>query len=368
MSDIVINKGKILVYRVFDIGSEIDLEKVIKLLEEKQGASRIKLDRNYKMSLVISHAPLTIHLGQMEVNFMNGVRIVELEARIWHFGGVSFAFHIPILEGTSWNQLLTMGQWLEKDKELDYIARAKAKELQETIKSAIPVLNDWSVNEDYITYYLQDVQGLEEGAIKLIEKVDVASLILAEPENNLSLQMRKMISDYANSYLKNDLSIIDWNSALLIEPSGSMDVPIVIEFALCQLLEMRYYDDLLDEKLNTLYNSVAQKKSGILSNKYSKTAEDAGQIYLEIAEIVESVENSLKVVGDFYLANIFRAASSRFRFKDWERSINEKLSNLAEVSKLLHDQVAESRNQMMELIIIALIAVEVIPLIKDLLH
>jgi hypothetical protein len=126
---------------------------------------------------------------------------------------------------------------------------------------------------------------------------------------------------------------------------------------------MRYYDDLLDEKLNNLYNNVVGGKKGIFSKQYAKFAEEAGQIYIEISEIVENVENSFKVVGDFYLAQIFRASSKRFRFDDWVRSINEKLGNLAEVSKLLHSEVNESRNQIMEITIIALIAVEVVPLI-----
>jgi uncharacterized protein YukE len=129
---------------------------------------------------------------------------------------------------------------------------------------------------------------------------------------------------------------------------------------------MRYYDDLLDQRLNTLYNEVVGRKKGLFSNKYSQLAEEASQIYLEISEIVENVENSFKTVGDFYLATIFRATSKRFRFDDWQKSINEKLGNLAEVSKLLHSEVNESRNQTMEMIIVILIAIEVVPFVYNL--
>jgi hypothetical protein len=364
--DVIIKHGKILVYRVFDIASEIDLEKVIQLLQEKQNASRFKLDRNYKMSLVIPTAPVSVALGSVELSILDKNVSIEIEARVWHFGGLSLVFHIPIETGTNWTQLISIAQWIEKDQEIDLIARTKARFFQEQIKDSMQTLNEWSTFEDYVTFFIKEISGISEGAMNLTELVDIPALILAEPSLNLSTQMRKLVMENCLQYGNDDLSVIDWNSALLVEPSGSMDVPIVIEFALCQLLEMRYYDDLLDEKLNNLYNSVANKKSSILSNKYSVIAEEAGQIYLEIAEIVETVENSLKVVGDFYLANIFRAASGRFRFKDWQRSINEKLSNLAEVSKLLHGRVAEQRSQMMELTIILLIAVELIPFIKAL--
>src|SRR5690606_20491580 len=158
--------------------------------------------------------------------------------------------------------------------------------------------------------------------------------------------LKRSVLDNVHQYSRDDMVVVDWNSALVVEPSGSMDVPLVIEFALNQLLEMRYYDEILDQRLSTLYNEVVGKKKGLLSNKYSRLAEEAGQIYLEISEIVENVENSFKTVGDFYLATIFRASSQRFRFYDWQKSINEKLGNLAEVSKLLHSEVNESRNQM----------------------
>ena len=365
---ISIKRGKILVYRFYEIGSEVDLEVVTRLMQQKQNTTRFRLDRPGKTSLVIATAPLTVHLGPTELNLQGQTVQAELDIRVWHFGGMSLSFHIPIPENCSWEELVKLSAWLERDQELDLVARTKARDFQAEIKSAIPIQNDWSTYEDYVIYFLQEVTGLENGAIDLFEKADVAALMMAETKEKLSDQVKKTVRDATYQYSRDDLAVIDWNSALVIEPSGSMDVPMVLEFANSQLLEMRYYDDVLDEKLDTLYKSVAGKKPGILSNIYSRHAEEAGQIYLEIAEVVENVENSLKVVGDFYLATIFRVASQRFRFSDWQKSINEKLSNLAEVSKLLHSRVSESRSHLMEMIIIVLIAIEVIPFVAGLLR
>jgi hypothetical protein len=362
--EIKVKKGKILVYRVFDIGSEIDLEKVEALFEDKKLKERFKLDRKHNMSLIISKSPVSVQLGSHEVNIMDLVQSCEVVAKVWHFGTVSLCFQINILEGTTWLELVRIASWLENDTALDEIAKVKAKEFQEDIKYAIPfITNDWSLFEDYVTYYIQEFEGLKGPLSKLNEEVDIAALILAEPNENLSDMMKIKTLENTHQYSRDDLVVVDWNSALVVEPSGSMDVPLVIEFALNQLLEMRYYDDLLDERLNTLYNNVVGQKKGIFSKQYARFAEEAGQMYLEISEIVENVENSFKAVGDFYLAQIFRASSKRFRFDDWTKSINEKLGNLAEVSKLLHSEVNESRNQTMEMIIVVLIAIEVFPFI-----
>ena len=362
--EIKVKKGKILVYRVFDIGSEIDLEKVEALFEDKKLKERFKLDRKHNMSLIISKSPVSVQLGSIDVKIMDITQSCELVAKVWHFGTVSLCFQIPIFEGSTWSELVKIASWLENDTALDEIAKTKAQEFQEDIKYAIPLItNDWSLFEDYVTYFIQEFEGLKGPLANLNEEVDIAALILAEPNENLSDAIKKKTLEITHQYSRDDMVVVDWNSALVIEPTGSMDVPLVIEFALNQLLEMRYYDDLLDERLNKLYNNVVGQKKGIFSKQYARFAEEAGQMYLEISEIVENVENSFKAVGDFYLAQIFRASSKRFRFDDWTKSINEKLGNLAEVSKLLHSEVNESRNQMMELIVILLIGIEVIPFI-----
>ena len=363
--DIKIKKGKILVYRVFDIGSEVDLDKVEALFEDKKLKERFKLDRKHNMSLISSSSPVSVQLGMFEIQLMDSKVQAELIAKVWHFGTVSLCFQIPIAPDCTWTELVKVASWLEKDEQIEIFAREKAREFQTDIKGAIPVPSEWSMNEDYVMYYIQELDGMGSPLHTLPEKLDIPALILAETKEILSDSMKKSILENIFQYSKDDLVVVDWNSALVIEPSGSMDVPLVIEFALNQLLEMRFYDDLLDQRLNTLYNEVVGRKKGLFSNKYSRLAEEAGQIYLEISEIVENVENSFKTVGDFYLATIFRASSKRFRFDDWQKSINEKLGNLAEISKLLHSEVNESRNQMMEMIVVLLIAVEVVPLIFE---
>jgi hypothetical protein len=365
--DIKVKKGKILVYRVFDIGSEVDLDKVETLFQDKKLKERFKLDRKHNMSLIISSSPLSVHLGSFEIRLLDKLVPAELIAKVWHFGTVSLCFQFPIAEGTSWLELVKIASWIEKDEEIEIFARSKAKEFQNDIRSAIPVMTEWSINEDYVTYFIQELEGMTFPVATLTEKVDIPALILAESKDLLADSIKKGILENTFQYSRDDLVVVDWNSALVVDPTGSLDVPLVIEFALNQLLEMRYYDDLLDQRLNTLYNEVVGRKKGLFSNKYSRLAEEASQIYLEISEIVENVENSFKTVGDFYLATIFRASSKRFRFDDWQRSINDKLGNLAEVSKLLHSEVNESRNQTMEMIIVILIAIEVIPFLFGLL-
>jgi len=363
--EVQIKKGKILIYRVFDLGPEIDLEKVEAVFNENL-KEKFRLDRKNNSSLIISKSPTSIYLGKVPINVDGESFEASLICKVWHFGTASLSFHIPITD-TTWSRLEEYSAYLDAGTEIDEIAKKKVKEFQVHIKDALPELNQWDTFEDYMTFFIEEFSDKEMKMSELPLRVDIPKLLLAEKKGNLSHLLRSKILENSFQYFDDDMVVVDWNSALIVEPSGSMDVALIIEFALNQLLEMRYYDEVLDNKLAQLYSSVVGKKRRLLSNEYSNLAEEAGQMYLEISEIFESIENSFKTVGDFYLATIFRHTTKRFKLDDWTRSINEKLSNLAEVSKLLHSEVNESRSQSLEIIIIILIAIEVVPFLYGLL-
>jgi hypothetical protein len=125
-------------------------------------------------------------------------------------------------------------------------------------------------------------------------------------------------------------------------------------------LELRYYDDLLDRRLTELYDSIEARRQTLWKAQFGRISREANSRYLEFSEFMERVDNSLKVVGDFYLATIFRGAVKRFRIMDWQQSIARKMNLLARVSELLLGEVNVYRGHLLEIIIILLILFEII--------
>lgn len=351
--------GRILIYRVFDIGKDVDLEAVQNRFEASTAAQRFRLNRSSK-AMIINNAPLSLSIENSKYDALGHPLNLEVTAKIWHFGALSLTLSFEIPDNLTWERLIALGNFLENDSNLHNLAKKRAEQILQGMGGERISSVNWETYEDYILYFFRRIEGCEKNAMQVFEKHDVFRLILSENNETLSEQTKKVISESTFQYSQDDLAVIDWNSALIIEPSGSLDIADVIEFALCQLLEMRYYDDILDERLSYLYSFLDKKP--LWSNPYSKLAKEAARIYLDIADTIESVENSMKVVGDFYLAKIFRAASQKLRFKDWRESVDQKLSNLAEVSSLFVTESNEKRNQLLEMIIIALIAIEVVPL------
>ena len=150
----------------------------------------------------------------------------------------------------------------------------------------------------------------------------------------------------------------EWNSAIVYEPSRERDIVDVLEFALAHLLEVRYYDDVLDRRLSEVYDAVRLGRERLWRNPFSSIVREANTRYIEFSELMERIDNSLKVVGDFYLATIFRAAAKRFRIPDWQQSITRKMDLLARVSGLLQGETNVRRSLFLEIAILLLFVFE----------
>lgn len=362
---IKIQKGRILIYRVFDIGEEIDLEKAEKILSENPTTrSKFKLKKFNQNAVIVSNDPLSIGLSTCQFTFQNQVYHFELSAKVWEFGTVSLTYEWTIPKGTTIAELRSHSIAIFDEDEIDNHARMKAREVALQIKDSMGKVSEWDVNEDYQLYFIESFEENISDANIILENEDMASLILLDENTDFATSTTQRIYDSKLQYYKNDLAILDWNSGIVVEPTGSMDIPDVVEFALNQLLEMRYYDDLLDKKLKEIYSAIELKELSIFSSRYYDIALEAGQKYIEIAEIVENVENSLKAIGDVYHSVVYRTCSQKFRFKDWQSNIDNKLDNLADISKMLLENINNRRSHLLELIVIFLIGLELIPLIE----
>ena len=360
---IKIKKGSILIYRVFDIAEEINLPRVEELLSAANQAgaarSRLKFTLTPRQTIIMRNAPVTLGLGESEINFLNKVTKAEVFVKIWDYGVLSIMFQIPIEEGTTWEQLIDISAQIEQDTFIDEAARIRTQELVQVIKPGLLDVHDWPEFEDYCVYFFEEIEGIQN-CNDLFTQVDVARLIVAENTVKLSERSRVSILESTFQYAESDLAVIDWNSAVVVEPSGKKEVPEAIEFALTHMMEMRYYDALIDQKLSALYDAIEESRGRTFNNRFSELSRDASARYIEFSAFIERVDNSFKVVGDFYLARIFRAAGEEFRIPEWEANILRKMGLLANLSELLQGEINVNRSLWLEIIIVVLIAFELI--------
>jgi hypothetical protein len=355
---VTVERGSVLVYRMFDVAEAIDLAALEANARAAIGSSRLRIARPGGQALIIKNAPVSIAHGEQEVTIADEPYRCAVQARVWDYGVISLQFRVPI-RSMPWSALIAFAAAIENAANFDLPARQRLDELLTVIAPAVRGRHEWSGTEDHVIYFLEQVSGIEK-ASELLDRVDIAALMLGEATQPLAEKTRAAITAHSYQYWAGDLAVLDWNSAVVLEPSGVLDVPDVIEFALTHLIELRYYDDLLDDKLGDLYNAISRSERTLFRTNYARLSREASALFMDITEFIERVENSLKVIGDFYLATIFRGTVGRLRLHEWEENVTRKLQLLARVSELLSAQATAHHGHVLEWIVILLIAFEII--------
>src|SRR5438094_319444 len=162
------------------------------------------------------------------------------------------------------------------------------------------------------------------------------------------------------SFGSEDVTVIDWDAALIADRDAE-DVRAVLEFANVELLEMRYLDQQLDDALDESYETLSRRRYGFwLPGSTRADLRRIGQLQVDNAVLFEGVNNALKLLGDQYLARVYRLVSDRFHLAAWDASILRKLQSLESIYQKLSDEAANRRTETLEWIVIVLIAVEIL--------
>ncbi len=365
----VIDDGSVHVYRLFDVADAIDLSAAERAVEVAMAApkSRARLTgAQSATALELPRPPLRIALGARELPLRSGARSAEASAHVFDYGVASILYKLPIAPGTALEDLVALAEelFVSPTPEIDQAARREAEELSRALGGALERPHRWDGLESYQIFFVRRFADGPLRAQELLSGAPVPELLLGETSAvRLSTAERQEVLSHHYTYLEDDLAVVHWNSALVVEPSGVEDIPDLLEFATAHLLELRYYDALLDRELHRIYDEIERGGSpvaNIFTRRYRALQRRTAALLLELSEMIERLENAVKIVGDFYLARLYQSAVRRFRLPAWQETVLRKQRLLAEVNDLIGDAADTSRSELLEVAIILLILWEIV--------
>jgi hypothetical protein len=334
--------GRVFYLFAFDLAYDMVRRPVRELLGQPVAQFSVDASKRGPRQLFFFR-PQMARLAPLERIGPRGPVRIERVVKLLPVGAVSISVSVPF-EVDSIEELVVYHDLEFNNGTLQNEVRALAEEIRRELSKHYirPVAN--LLDEEAYTVFCLDGAALQaDGAPLAAEdwlsqrQAEVAALLTQEPDiQSLSRQEARESTMRYLSYYKDDLVVIDWDAALIIDrPACFEETLYVLELANLQLAELEAYDRLLDHALERSYRDLA---SGSQRSR-GAVLRELREIRIDMARFSDELSNITKFFGDWHLARIYENISARFHLSDWHRTIDEKLKTLDNLYQLLiHDQ------------------------------
>jgi hypothetical protein len=354
-----VQRGMLLCYRLFDVADAIDLDLAARRVQRGE-TRRLDLRRFQKNMLSISRPPLSYELGQQRITVDAQDLAVDSHVRIFDIGVLSIVLKVVIPRGASFEELVELNARVSDHPAVERLARDLAQQVSDDVKTVMLRPKFSGFIEDYTVTFIESF--VDAPAIPALSAHPLLPRLLLSDNSPRGISQEALAdaTEMSFSYYADELAVIDYNSAFVYDPGGDPDIPDLIEFASAQLLELRYYDDLLDRELSHMYDEVERVRGTMRKREVRALTRRLLQVVLEVTELTEKIENSLKWVGDPYLAKFYQAASKQFNLQRWQAQVERKTNLISKVTELLSDQINTDRALLIETLVVVLIVIEIL--------
>jgi hypothetical protein len=348
-------------FYLYDVGRGVDLDKVANLLPAHPDFGIAKR-RDTPASLTLP-TPLILELGEPECSDLGGLECLSAQAKIYEEGVVTVVVRakarLPMsqLHGLKDWRIESQGRRLSV---VDYAEEGFGR-LFEALKPA--VLEPRAVGDmDRESYHAYCFLECGEDPARFIERNrDYCATLLIGEEPGAGLHDSQIGATLGMpfSYREGDLAVFDLDRCIIIDPRGDYeDLLLIAEHANYQLLELRVLDKLLDTWLDEAEDVIRLMSAGG-RRMSSRLIRGRGRAMVKVAHIqalrfdalfiLENLENSSKIIGDYYLGQIYSRLCEIFNTEGWKWSVERRLDTLQDVYDMVKSDAGESRMVALEI-------------------
>ncbi len=355
--------GQVVYMYAYDVAYEMTRAPVTQLLGQRAepfGFGSSKRSPRH----IFFYKPQMVRLPAIKRAGPHGPITVERVIKLLPVGAISISISVPfavdrIEELVDYHDLqLDTGALNDEARQL---AEEVRRELAAFYVQPVPHLVD---EEAYTVFCLEAPLSTSEGLPLSAEnwlqahRRQVASLLTQESDiGNLSRQEAEENTVRYLSYYRNDLVVIDWDAALLVDEKADFEETLyIMELANLQLAELEAYDRILDDSLERSYRDLGRHSL----RPRARVLHELKEIRIDLARFSDELSNITKFFGDWHLARIYKNIAARFHLADWHHTIDDKLQTLDGLYEILkHDQT----NRWMLLLEVTIVLLFIIDLV-----
>jgi hypothetical protein len=353
-----IREAHLVAFYLFDVAETIDLQAVPALAGSAPVAARLTPKPATPPYIQYEKPPLSFDGELVGTQEIDGFSV---RFRVYDYGVISVALTRPFT-GT-WSDLVTAGQTLIESSELEQRAEALCRQVAARLRPALINSRREFLSEDYLVFVITELDRAMSADALIAERGEDIAAMLRGERQRLSDQERTGILRHRISYLADDLVVPTWNAALVYDTAaGAQAAMEILEFANSQLLEFRYYDQLLDAESGSIYARLQRPRwyESWLGSRYTRAARQVHSLFIDVNELTDRTENALKFIGDIYAARLFGLVADRLGLETWKANVKEKLQTLDDIYRFAVEQTSMSRGQFLELIVVVILVLELV--------
>jgi hypothetical protein len=350
----------------YDIGRSIDLTKAAALLPGIPGM-RLARRRDTPSSLTMP-TPLCVDLrsGLKKLYSEDSIEGFAASARLYDEGVLSVIVRLKV------NSTLEDLHGIESKpvsntiRDLDSYVDERYRAVLEQVLPAVSHPRADPESESYLAYCFADV-GVEPFQFMRDNERTLTTLLSGEPYDYPlhESQIRKAMSN-PFSYSGRDLAVFDMDRCIIIDSDRDYeDVLLICELANYQYLELRTLDKLLDKWLDEAendVNAIARKSKKLKTGALRKKFSNIQALRLDALFILENLENSAKIIGDYFLGTVYEHICGIFNTSGWTRSVERRLDALQNVYEIV--KVERSERTMLILDVVFIIVCIIFPVLQ----
>lgn len=339
-------KGSLHALLLYDVCEEIRLDKVRDLVGASRPARGPEFRGPSPEYVRFARPPVTHRIDDSSV------------VKFYEYGVVSVGLEVPF--ESDWNELVQLSSRTIASPEIERRALDIAKRQVERVRAALVKPYDSWTTEDYYAVHVREAGGQLGQQLMSGHGGEIAQIVRGESAPVSENERGEILRDWV-SYYPNDLLVVAWMAAFVYDtPEGAAPVLELLEYANTQLIEFRYFDDVLTKVLAGVYPRLGRRSKLWGRWKLARDAERLNRIRLDLTELTERVDNSIKFLSDMFYARAYRLAARKIGVNDYRDLVDEKLRIAADLYRSMVDEYHQARAFLLELMVVAILIIELV--------
>jgi hypothetical protein len=350
--------GSLFVLYLYDVCDEIRLEEVRRIV----GARTVERTFKHPAPEYVGFVRPPV-VEPLEPVLLEGGERLDGHIKYYDYGVISVLFELPF--SGNWESLVRQaGGWMsgvEFERHAGRIADEKLKQAAPALIKPYPN----RLSEDYFVFHLAFVSEDPLASELLARHGGEITQIIRGETIPLADDEKKEVLNSSLSYYPSDLVVVGWHAALVYDSAaGAANALQLLEYSNSQLLEFRYYDELLTRELDGVYQSLDRGTGFLARWRMAGAASRLNTVTLEVTELTERADNAMKFLSDMFSARLYRLSAAKVGVPDYKDLVNRKLQTARGLYGFMVNEFHQSRGFALEIMVVVILIIELVFLFR----